>query len=59
MKDKKGTPIYEGDFITGMFDFGPAGFRKHSWTVAWHNEHGYQWNYWDLSTIEVIRIRAS
>jgi hypothetical protein len=58
MKDKNGVPIFEGDFIVGMFDFGPAGFQKHSWTVAWHNEHGYQWNYWDLSTIEVVGIVA-
>ena len=54
LKDSKGNPIYEGDFIRGMFDFGPAGYREEIVPVIWTNEDGYQWNYWDLSTIEVI-----
>lgn len=54
LKDSKGNPIYEGDFIRGMFDFGPAGYKEEILPVVWHNEKGYQWNYWDLSTIEVI-----
>ena len=52
--DKNNKPIYEGDFIRGQFDHGPAGYREEIAPVIWTNEDGYQWNYWDLSTIEVI-----
>ena len=54
MYDKNNKPIYEGDFIRGMFDHGPAGLREEILPVKWSNEDGYQWNYWDLSTIEVV-----
>ena len=54
MYDKNNKPIYEGDFIRGMFDHGPAGYREEILPVKWSNEDGYQWNYWDLSTIEVV-----
>ena len=43
-----------GDLIRGMFDFGPAGFSELMLPVCWHNLQGYQWNYWNLSTIEVV-----
>lgn len=54
MYDKNNKPIYEGDFIRGQFDHGPAGLREEILPVRWSNEDGYQWNYWDLSTIEVV-----
>ena len=54
MKDKYNQPIYEGDVIRGLFDFGPAGFKEEILPVTWHNERGYQWDYWRLITIEVL-----
>ncbi len=54
MKDTHGKEIYEFDVIRGFFDFGPAGFKQEILTVNWDDEKCYQWNYWDLSTIEVL-----
>ena len=54
LTDKNNKPIYEGDFIRGQFDHGSAGLRERILPVRWSNEEGYYWNYWDLSTIEVV-----
>jgi uncharacterized phage protein (TIGR01671 family) len=54
LTDINDKEIYEGDLIRGMFDFGPAGFSELMLPVCWHNLQGYQWNYWNLSTIEVV-----
>ena len=43
-----------GDIITALHDFGPAGFAERTAIINWDNINGYQWQYWDLDSIEVI-----
>jgi uncharacterized phage protein (TIGR01671 family) len=52
--DKNKKPIYEGDIIRGMFNMGPAGEVFQTAPVEWNSVNGYQWNYWNLDSIEVI-----
>lgn len=54
MYDKNGRRIFEGDIVEAMMDFGPAGFYKQVVSVGWVDGRGYQWEYFDTSTIEVI-----
>ena len=53
--DKNGVKIFEGDIVRAMMDFGPAGFYERIITIGFANNLGsYQWEYFDMSTIEVI-----
>ena len=55
LMDKNGVEIYEGDVIRGQHhDYGPGGFHKATATVGFDIQRGYRWNYWQLSTLEVI-----
>lgn len=54
LTDKNGTKIFEGDIIRAFMDFGPAGLLERIALVGWHDKYGYQWNYFDTDTIEVI-----
>ncbi len=54
IQDKNKNDIYENDIIQGLHDFGPAGLHIRIAPVFWHNIHGYQWNYWNTHTLEII-----
>ncbi len=54
LQDKNVVDIYEGDIIKALHDFGPGGFSERTCSIFFDKEQGYQWNYWDLKTIEVI-----
>lgn len=55
MLDKNGVRIFEGDIVRAMMDWGPAGMCESVVDIGFKNsEGGYRWNYFDVSTIEVI-----
>ncbi len=54
LKDCNGVEIFEGDIIKGRHDYGPGGFHEVIVQVYFHETDGYQWNYWLVSTLEVI-----
>lgn len=54
IKDKNGEEIFEGDIVRAMMDYGPAGMLETVTDIHYEKYDGYRWNYFDLSTIEVI-----
>lgn len=52
--DKNGIKIFEGDRFKGLHDYGSGGFKEQIAIVKYNIKEGYQWNYWDLDSIEVI-----
>jgi uncharacterized phage protein (TIGR01671 family) len=53
--DKNGVKIFDGDIVRAMMDFGPGGFCERTVHVGFITRLGsYQWEYFDMSTIEVI-----
>jgi len=53
LDDSRGRPIFEGDYIRGMFDIGSGVFLNKIREIKWSMD-GYKWSYWDLGTIEVV-----
>ena len=52
--DKYSKPIFEGDIVEALMDYGPAGLLKTVTCINWDDNGGWQWEYFELDTIEVI-----
>lgn len=52
--DKCGTKIFEGDIVQAEMDYGPAGMYLTNTAIWWNGDFGWQWNYFDMDTVEVI-----
>lgn len=52
--DRFGKKIFEDDIVEAEMDYGPAGMYLTRAVIYWHSECGWQWNYFDMDTIEVI-----
>lgn len=55
MHDIHGNKIFEGDIVTALMDYGPAGMNRSTICIEFNiNAGGYEWQYFDLDTIEII-----
>lgn len=52
--DKKSNKIFEGDIVKAKMDYGPGGFHDSCVTIRYDVVNGYRWEYFDISTIEVV-----
>ncbi len=55
MHDIHGNRIFEGDIVTALMDYGPAGMNRTAICIEFDiNAGGYEWQYFDLDTLEII-----
>lgn len=52
--DRNGKKIFEGDIVRAMMDYGPAGLIGSVVNIKFTENNGWQWEYFELDTIEVI-----